>query len=204
MALVVGNANYLAKAFSTPVNDAALIAQTLLAAGFDVTGASDLDESSLRGIFRDFVDKLTKAGPDAVAVVYFAGVGLQLAGKNYFVPVGTDIAEVSDIPARTLGLSEVMQALAVLRLKTSFVILDAARASPFALRGQAGGLAWTEPEANMMLAYNAAPGTVAPDVGGGYGPYAKALAEMIREGDLKPANLFDRVRLRVHELTKGT
>jgi hypothetical protein len=55
----------------------------------------------------------------------------------------------------------------------------------------------------MLIAFNAAPGTVAPVVGEGYGPYAKALAEMIREGNLTPANLFDRVRLRVNELTKG-
>ena len=92
---------------------------------------------------------------------------------------------------------------AALHLKTTFIILDAARAGPFVLPGQAGGLAWVEPETNMLIAFNAAPGTVAPDVGGGYGPYAKALAEMIREGNLTPANLFDRVRLRVNELTKG-
>ena len=55
----------------------------------------------------------------------------------------------------------------------------------------------------MLIAFNAAPGTVSPDAGDGYGPYGKALAEMIREGGLAPANLFDRVRLRVDELTKG-
>jgi hypothetical protein len=55
----------------------------------------------------------------------------------------------------------------------------------------------------MLIAFNAAPGTMVRDAGDGYGSYAKALAEMIREGDLTPGNLFDRVRLRVHELTKG-
>jgi hypothetical protein len=55
----------------------------------------------------------------------------------------------------------------------------------------------------MLIAFNAAPGTVAPNGGDSYGPYAKALAEMIREGGLTPANVFDRVRLRVNELTKG-
>src|ERR1700732_5025840 len=77
LALVIGNASYKAKALATPVNDAALIAQTLQAAGFDVMGARDLDEDLLRQAFRDFVDCVTKAGPDAVAVVYFAGYGLQ-------------------------------------------------------------------------------------------------------------------------------
>jgi uncharacterized caspase-like protein len=83
------------------------------------------------------------------------------------------------------------------------VVIDAARPSPFTLPGQAGGLAWTEPEANMLIAFSAAPGTSARDATEGYGPYAKAFAEMIREGDLTPANLFNRVRLRVHDLTRG-
>ena len=204
-ALVIGNATYKAKALATPVNDAALIAQTLQAAGFDVMGARDLDEDLLRQAFLDFFDRVTKAGPDAVAVVYFAGYGLQLDGENYLLPIDADITDTSDLSVKTLRLSEQTHALAALHVKTAFVILDAARASPFVLSGQppAGGLAWVEPETNMMIAFNAAPGTVSPDDGDGYGPYAKSLAEMIREGGLTPANLFDRVRLRVNELTKG-
>jgi uncharacterized caspase-like protein len=205
LALVIGNASYKAKALATPVNDAALIAQTLQAAGFEVTGARDLDQALLRQTFRDFVDSVAKAGPDAVAAVYFAGYGLQLDGENYLVPIDADITDASDVPLRTLRLSEQTHALAALHLKTTFMILDVARASPFVLSGQrlAGGLAWVEPETNMLIAFNAAPGTVSPDVGEGYGPYAKALAEMIREGGLTSANVFDRVRLRVNALTKG-
>ena len=202
-ALVVGNASYKAKALATPVNDAALIAQTLQAAGFDVMGARDLDEDLLRQTFREFTESVAKAGPDAVAAVYFAGYGLQFEGENYLVPIDANITEASDVPVRALQLSELMHALAALHSKSTFIILDVARASPFVLPGQAGGLAWVEPEANMLIAFNAAPGTVAPDAAGSYGPYAKALAEMIREGNLTPANLFDRVRLRVNELTKG-
>jgi uncharacterized caspase-like protein len=205
LALVIGNASYKAKPLATAVNDAALIAQTLEAAGFDVVAARDLNEDSLRKAFSDFIDRAKKAGPDAVALVYFAGYGLQLEGENYLLPIAADIADASDVPARALRLSEQTHALAALHLKTSFVILDAARASPFVLPGLhlAGGLALAEPEANMLIAFNAAPGTVSPDDGSGYGPYARALAEMIRQGGLTPANLFDRVRLRVNELTKG-
>lgn len=205
LALVIGNAAYKAKALATPVNDAALIAQTLLAAGFDVTGARDLGEDSLRQTFRDFIDSAAKAGPDAVVTVYFSGYGLQSEGENYLIPIDAEVSEASAVPLRTVRLSEQTRALAALHLKAAFVILDAARASPFILSGQrpASGLAWVEPEPNMLIAFNAAPGTVSPDAGNGYGPYAKALAEMIREGGLSPANLFDRVRLRVNEMTKG-
>src|ERR1700732_1737517 len=71
LALVVGNASYKAGTLATPANDAALIAQTLQAAGFDVVGARDLDGDGLRQIFRDFIDRVRSAGPNAVAAVYF-------------------------------------------------------------------------------------------------------------------------------------
>jgi uncharacterized caspase-like protein len=103
-------------------------------------------------------------------------------------------------------LSEQTHALAALHLKATFMILDVARTSPFFLSGQppASGLAWVEPESNMLIAFNAAPGTVSPNVGDGYGPYARALAEMIREGGLTSDDVFVSVSLRVNELTKGT
>src|SRR5262245_48079579 len=76
IALVVGNASYQAGALETPANDAGLIAQTLQAAGFDVVGARDLDQDSLRRAFRDFLEKATSSGPDTVAFVYVSGHGL--------------------------------------------------------------------------------------------------------------------------------
>src|SRR3954451_20850602 len=62
IALVIGNAAYQAGALATPANDAGLIAQTLQAAGFDVAGARDLDQDSLRRALRDFVDKAEASG----------------------------------------------------------------------------------------------------------------------------------------------
>ena len=205
MALVIGNAAYQTGALATPANDAGLIAQTLQAAGFDVVGARDLDEDSLRHAFRDFVDSASKAGPETVVAVYFAGYGLQLEGENYLVPIDANIGRDSDVPVRSLRLSDYTHALAALHLKATIVVLDAARANPFSASGQplAGGLALVEPEPGTLIAYNATPGTVAPEGQDGYGPYAKALAEMIREGGLPLADVFNRVRLRVNELTNG-
>ena len=202
-ALVVGNASYKKQPLASAANDAALIAQTLQSAGFDVVGARDLDQGQLRKAVRDFTDKVVHAGRGATIVVYFSGYAVQSAGENYLIPIGTEISDVADLPARTSSLSELMHELAALNSKLTFVIVDAARQGPFVLPGLAGGLAWTEPEANMLVAFNSAPGTLARDATEGFSPYAKALAEMIREGDLIPAVLFDRVRLRVHELTKG-
>jgi uncharacterized caspase-like protein len=205
VALVVGNAGYQTGALTTPANDAGLIAQTLQAAGFDVVGARDLDQDSLRRAFRDFLEKATGAGSDTVAFIYVSGYGVQLEGENYFVPIDAKIARDSDVAAEALRLSDYLRPLAALKLKASIVVLDAARANPFVKSGPplAGGLALVEPEPGLLIAFNAAPGTVAPEGQGPYGPYAQALAEMMREGGLPLAGVFDRARLRVNEVTKG-
>ena len=205
IAFVVGNAAYQAGPLDTPANDAGLVAQTLQAAGFDVAGARDLDGEALRGALRDFLDKAQASGPDTVAFVYLGGYGVQLDGDNYFVPVDAKIAAAQDVAIEALRVSDYTKRLAGLPLKASFIVLDAARASPFAKSGQplAGGLALVDPEPNMLVAFNAAPGTVAPAESGSYGAYARALAEMIREGGLPPPEVFDGVRLRVNEETKG-
>ncbi|WOJ91839.1 caspase family protein (plasmid) [Methylocapsa polymorpha] len=205
IAFVVGNASYQAGPLATPANDAGLIAQTLQAAGFDVAGARDLDGESLRAAFRDFLDKAQASGPDTVAFLYLGGYGAQLDGENYFVPVDAKIAAATDVAVEALRVSDYTKRLAGLSLKASFVVLDDARVSPFAKSGQplAGGLALVDAEPNMLVAFNAAPGTAAPAEGGPYGAYARALAEMIREGGLSPSEVFEGVRLRVNETTKG-
>src|SRR3989440_9393658 len=159
IALVIGNASYQAGPLATTANDAGLVAQTLQAAGFDVVGARDLDQDSLRRAFRDFHQKATGAGPDTVAFIYVSGYGVQLEGENYFVPVDAKIARDSDVAAEALRLSDYTRPLAALKLKASIVVLDAARSNPFVKSGPplAGGLALVEPEPGVLLAFNSAP-----------------------------------------------
>jgi uncharacterized caspase-like protein len=205
IALVIGEAAYKQHPLATTANDAGLIAQTLQAAGFDVTGARDLDEDGLRRALRDFLDKASASGPETVAFVYFAGLGLQLDGENYLVPVDAAITRDTDISLRAARLSDYLKPLAALGLKTTVVVLDAARENPFTLADQpiAGGLALFEPGPNLLLAYNAAPGTIAPAETGPYGAYAHGLAEMIRAGGTPLMQVFDETRLRASEVTKG-
>lgn len=205
IALVIGNGAYQAGTLASPANDAGLVAQTLQAAGFDVVGARDLDMATFRASLREFIDKASASGPDTVAFVYFAGYGLQFEGENYLVPVDARIARDSDVPLEAIRLSDLVRPLAGLPLKARIVVLDAARQNGFARAGQplAGGLALAQPDAGMLLAFNAAPGTIAPEANAGYGAYATALSEMIKEGGLKLDDLFERVRLRVDGLTQG-
>ena len=206
IALVIGNAAYADGALPTTANDAGLIAQQLQAAGFDVSGARDLDGDSLRRAFRDFVEKAGQSGPDSVAVVYFAGYGLQFEGENYVVPVDARIPRAADVPIQAARISDLMRPLAELPMKARIVVLDAARENPFAREGQplASGLALVEPDPGTLIAFNAAPGTVAPaEKGDSYGPYARALAEMMRQGGVPLKDVFDQVRLRVSGVTSG-
>ena len=205
IALVVGNAAYTVGALPTPANDAGLIAQTLQAAGFDVIGARDLDQNGLRDAMRDFLTKANAAGPNTVVFVYLAGYGVQYQGDNYFVPVDAQIANATDVPVQAVRVSDFTKSLSAINNRGSIVVLDAARANPFVQSSQplAGGLALVDPDANQLIAFNAAPGTVAPQEAGPYGSYAHALAEMIRVGGLSLDEVFDRTRLRVGDLTKG-
>jgi uncharacterized caspase-like protein len=204
-ALVVGNDEYRSAKLATPANDAGLVANALQAAGFTVTGARNLDQATLRETFREFVDQLAAAGPDAVALVYLAGFGLQFEGENYFVPVDADPQRDVDIPLEAVRISDLMQPLAALPGRVKIVVLDAARQNQFARGGQplAGGLALVDPARGTAIAFNAAPGTVAPDEQGPYGAYATSLAEMIAAGGLGLDDVFARIRLRVSELTNG-
>src|ERR1700738_5368476 len=205
IALVVGNGAYAKSPLATAANDAGLIAQTLQAAGFDLVGARDLDGDTLRRSFRDFIQKAEASGPGTVAMVYLAGYGIQLAGENYFVPVDSTISRDTDVPTEGLRTTDSIRQLASLPLKAGVVVLDAARQQPFVEGGQpiASGLALVEPDAHMLIAFNAPPGTIAPAEQGPYGVYAQSLAEMIRTGGLPLPEVFNRVRLRVNDASKG-
>ena len=205
IALVVGDGNYEKAPLPTAANDAGLIAQTLQAAGFDVIGARDIDADALRNSLRDFMQKAQADPANTVAMIYLSGYVVQLAGENYYIPVDAKISRDTDIPIEGLRISDYTRQLASIPLKASIVVLDSAGPQPFIDGGNpiAGGLALVDASPNMLIAFNAAPGTVAPPETGNYGVYAQALAEMIRTGGLSLPDVFDRVRLRVSENSKG-
>jgi len=205
LALVIGNADYASQPLATAANDAGLMAQTLQLAGFDVTAAADLDQVRLRQAVQGFVEDTRRAGPGAIIFVYLAGRGLQYAGENYFMPVDARIARDTDASSEALRLSDLTRALASASARAEIFVLDAARSNSLRTAGAplASGLALTEAAPGTLIAFNAAPGTIAPDEVGPYGTYARALAEMLREGGLPVADIFARTRVRVNEMTRG-
>ena len=205
IALVIGNATYRDAALATTANDAGLIAQTLQAAGFDVVGARDLDGQSLRTALRDFLEKASAAGPDMQAFVYLSGRAVQYNGDNYFVPVDAQINRDADVPIDAIRIADFTHALAATPGRARIIVLDAARANPYATQGSplAPGLALVDPEPGELIAFNAAPGTLAGDEEGPYGVYGKTLAGAIRQGGVDIAQAFDQTRVSVNAETQG-
>src|SRR4051812_8188275 len=98
IALVVGNANYHdEQKLLNPANDAALIAASLRKVGFDVVLLTDASQKQLEHAIVDFGDRLSKAGPDATGLFYFAGHGVQVQGDNYLLPVDADITREAEV-----------------------------------------------------------------------------------------------------------
>lgn len=204
-AFVIGSDDYEGAPLKTAANDAGLIAETLRSTGFDITGARNLDQDTLRASFREFVRKVEAAGPNTVTAVYLSGYGLQVEGENYLVPANTNITRDTDVILNGVRLSDFTRALSAVPARAHVVMLDLAYDGPFAKQGQpiAPGLSLVEPEQNVIISFNAAPGMYAPKPTSDYGPYAQALAEMLRVAGLPLVEVFPRVRTRTAELSNG-
>jgi uncharacterized caspase-like protein len=204
LALVMGNSGYRAVTpLPNPVNDAKAVADDLKAAAFDVTLASDLGQSDMRRAIRDFAAKVAGAGADTVALVYYAGHGVQVDGENFLVPVDARIQREADIPIEAVRLADLMSALAAVPSKMRIVILDACRNNPFATEKSARGLAIVDAPTGSIVAYSTAPGTAATDGAGANSPYTAAFLEVSKEPHLQIEQLFKQVRLKVNDATKG-
>lgn len=131
-ALVIGNSNYTSTTpLANPIRDADAFAGLLETAGFDVTSALDVGQSDMRQAVNAFASKLADKGEDSVALVYFAGHGVQIDGANYLLPVDVNIERASDFALQALRLSDVMDVINRIPSKTRIVILDACRNNPF-------------------------------------------------------------------------
>jgi uncharacterized caspase-like protein len=183
VALVLANSAYQnAPPLANPVNDGAVIAKTLKQAGFDVVDfRHDLPALETRRALRDFADAARNAD---IAVVYYAGHGLEVEGSNYLIPVDAKLERDTDVFDEALSLDRVLVAIEPAK-QLRLVILDACRDNPFAksmkrtvaTRGIGRGLAQVEPTSpNTLIAYSAKAGSTAQDGDGSNSPFTMALA----------------------------
>jgi uncharacterized caspase-like protein len=132
VALVIGQSAYRAvPPLPNPANDAKMMTELLTAAGFDVTVAPDVSQSEMRKAIGEFTDKLNAKGSDTVALVFYAGHGLQVDGENFLLPVDVSVQNEADIPLQGVRLDDLLNALASAPSKTRIVMLDSCRDNPF-------------------------------------------------------------------------
>jgi hypothetical protein len=205
VALVIGNSNYQnVGQLPNPANDAKAVSQLLNNAGFEVISATDLTHNQMIQAIQDFSGKIAGRGPNTVAMVYYAGHGVQLAGENYLVPVDAKISSEPDLINGSVRLVDVMATLEAIPSRMRIVILDACRNNPFPSLGDAGrGLAIVDAPNGSIVGYSTAPGTEALDGAGDHSPYTAAFLREAHEKNLPIEQLFKRVRLDVNNSTDG-
>lgn len=201
VALVIGNSSYQNVArLANPVNDAAVIAAMLRRVGFDsVDSRSDLKAVDMRRALREFGNKARDAD---VAVVYYAGHGIELDNTNYLIPVDALLEADTDIYDEAFPLDRLLVAVEPAK-KLRLIILDACRDNPFsktmkrsiASRAIGRGLAKVEPASpNTMIAFAAKAGFTASDGDGKNSPFAMALAKHLATPGLDLRKAFGFVR----------
>jgi uncharacterized caspase-like protein len=205
---VIGNATYQnASSLTNTVNDAAAMARMFQKAGFDVVESrTDLGVVEFKRALREFM--FTAQDAD-IAVVYFAGHGIEIRGSNYLIPVDAKLRSDYDADDEAVSLERLILAVEPVK-QLRLIILDACRDNPFlrrmqrafAARAVTGGLATVEPSAgNTLIAYAAKAGSVSYDGAGPNSPFTTSLMKYLFEPGLDIRIAFGRVRDEVMKMT---
>jgi hypothetical protein len=211
VALVIGNGTYAhAAPLPNPPKDAAAIGAAFKRLNFDhVVILKDLGAEALRRALLDFEPKVVGAD---IAVLYFAGHGIEVDGENFIIPVDARLARAAAAELEAVPLSTVTNVLSGAR-KLRLVILDACRTNPFSARMAANtpggrkrsigrGLSRVDPGDNELIAFAAAAGTEADDGLGEHSPFTASLLKHIETPGLDVRLLFGGVRDDVLTTTK--
>jgi hypothetical protein len=202
VALVLGNAAYRDAPLKNTLNDARAMEGTLEKIGFEVIPVLDGDFAAMAAGVRTF---LGKAGGSSVALVYYAGHGIEINGRNFLVATDADLTSAQSVLKSSVDVTEMLASLGVVTKKTKIIILDACRNNPFPERykRQAQGLAQIEAPIETFIAFSTSPGKVADDGDGSNSPYTRTLADKLVQRGLNLEALFRDVRKTVVEDTKG-
>jgi hypothetical protein len=208
IALVIGNSNYVnVRPIPNPENDASAIAALFKTAGFDVVDAhNNLGGIEMRRAFRDFAEKSRNAD---IAVVFYAGHGIEVDGENYLLPVDTSLKRDIDVEDEAVSLDRVVRTLEPAK-RLRLIILDACRDNPFVrtvrrtseTRSIGRGLAKVEPpSSNTLIAFAAKAGSTAADGDDRHSPFTTALLRNLTTPGLDLRIALGRVRDEVIEIT---
>ena len=177
VALVIGNSSYKSSPLKNPTNDARDVAAKLRGLGFTVIERSNLTVKQIGSTLREFRSKLT---PGSVALVFYAGHGLQIKGENYLPAVDADINSEEDVPTQSLATKQIMDVLGDAKTRLNLVFLDACRDNPYArgFRSASRGLSKESAPSGTLISFATRPGGVASDGDGKNGLYTSVLLQV--------------------------
>lgn len=207
VALIIANGTYQgAPSLPNPVADGRLLAQSLKASGFQkITLLEDQDRVGMERALRAFADEAERAD---VAMIYYAGHGIEYNGENYLIPVDAKLATDRDLEIEAVKLSTLVHMAEGAR-RLRIIILDACRTPPSGMarrassRSMGRGLAPVEPQGDSLVVYSAKAGTTAADGSGRNSPFAAALSRRIVQPGREINILFRQVRDDVLKETGG-
>jgi uncharacterized caspase-like protein len=212
VALMIGNSSYVhATPLANPANDASDMAAALKEAGFDIILGLNLDKRAFDAKVREFSQVLPQAD---TGVLFYAGHGLQVGGRNHLLPVDARLQTERDLDFETVSLDFVLRQMELDREgKTNIIFLDACRDNPLArnLARSMGtrsasigsGLAQVQTGVGTFIAYSTQPGNVALDGQGRNSPFTAALLEGLREPGRNLTAVMIEVRKQVLATTHG-
>ena len=203
VALLIGNSDYDQPdlRLDNPRNDVHALGEALSAEDFVVFEAIDQDLAGMRQALTKFGDEALGA---EMALVFYAGHGVQMDGENYLVGVDFVGANSEELKARSLAMSEIAQSLEASRANAGLIILDACRNTPFADSGLARpGLVRIRGGAGLMIVYSTDPGNVALDGSGKNSVFTEALLDNLVTPGLDVRLMLGRVRQQVVLKTGG-
>ena len=209
LALVIGESAYRSvPPLPNPANDAKAVSDALTATGFEVSTVSDLTQNQMREAISNFAGRVAAKGSDSVALIFYAGHGVQIDGENYLVPIDIDPKRDADIPILAVRLSDLLNALTSIPDKMRIVLLDACRNDPFPdISKTAGhGLAIVDARTSTpgtFVSFSTSPGAEADDGDGSHSPYTTALLSELKEKGIPIEETFKRVRVAVNKATAG-
>lgn len=202
VALVIGNNAYKNAPLRSPINDARAMSERLRGLGFDVIERTNLKTREIAPTLREFRSRLK---PGSVALIFYAGHGLQIKGVNYLPTVDADIESEDDVALQSIDLNRMLDGLGESKTRLNLVFLDACRNNPFtrSFRSSASGLAKVDAPSGTLISFATRPGSTAYDGDGTHGLYTEHLLRHMNMVDVPVELMLKRVVSGVKKDSRG-
>ena len=205
VALVIGQSDYSGAPLKN-INDADLISESLVGAGFAVELGRDIEKQSILEKLSVLAEKSQLLGEDTTVLVYLSGRFAQINGENVFLPIGSKIDTASSASLNGFGMSQLISMMKTLPAKSRVIIIDG-NAPPQELskeRTYSPGLVKIDPPEGFLISYNQRPGVSLVDSAEPTSPYVEGFLEAMQTPTKNFSDVFQIIKKRVFDKTQGT